>query len=122
MTNYSNNPQTLMNTFQSALRNTLLSTTLGITIYGFGSGFKNKDSRYIMKLISLFIYIYGFCFGILSTTMLRRYIKKIDKEYIKKRLPEYVDIEFWKIYEILGYTFCILILILFSLSFHRLME
>tara|TARA_B100001540_G_C15808737_1_gene643404 strand:+ start:1295 stop:1663 length:369 start_codon:yes stop_codon:yes gene_type:complete len=122
MTNYSNNPQTLMNTFQSALRNTLLSTTLGITIYGFGSGFKNKDSRYIMKIISLFIYIYAFCFGILSTTMLRRYIRKIDKAYIKKRLPDYVDINFWKIYEILGYVFCILILILFGLSFHRLME
>ena len=75
-----------------------------------------------MKIISLFIYIYAFCFGILSTTMLRRYIRKIYKAYIKKRLPDYVDIDFWKIYEILGYTFCILIIILFGLSFHRLME
>ena len=122
MTNYSNNPQTLMNTFQSAIRNTLLCTTLGITLYGFSSGFKNKDSRYIMKIVSLLIYIYAFCFGILSTSMLRNYIQKIDKAYIKKDLPEYVDINLWKIYEILGYAFCILIILLFGLSFHRLME
>lgn len=122
MTNYSNNPQTLMNTFQSAIRNTLLCTTLGITLYGFGSGFKNKDSRYIMKVVSLLIYIYAFCYGILSTTMLRRYINKIDDKYIKQKLPGYVDIEFWKIYEMLGYAFCILIVLLFGLSFHRLME
>ena len=122
MTNYSNNPQALMNTFQSAIRNTLLCTTLGITCYGFSNGFKNPDSRYTMKIISIIIYIYAFSFGIISTTMLRRYIYKINNEYIKKKLPEYVDIELWKIYELFGYIFCVLILILFGLSFYRLIN
>ena len=41
-----NNPQTFMNSYLSAMRNTIITLTLGIGIFGFSKTFKNKKSSF----------------------------------------------------------------------------
>ena len=95
---YANNPQTFMNSYLSAIRNSIISLSLGIGVYGFSKTFKKKSSENIMRLISLFLYLYSITLCINSNLMLRQYLQ-IYQADSQNPVPEYIDFRYWKVYE-----------------------
>ena len=119
-----NNPQTFMNTYLSAIRNTIISLTLGIGMYGFSKTFKVKKASLMMRFMSIVLYFYSFTTGINTTLMLHSYLRKMNNlsEEKKKEIPEYINFDFWKVYLILGYVFCIIVFLLIILALQRFIK
>ena len=113
-----NNPQTFMNTFQSGFRNSVITCTLGIAMYGFSTGFTNKRSEFIMRLMSLIMYLYSITLCLVTTFMLRDYVKKL-KKIDKNKLPKYIQVKYWEMYTYLGFGFCGILGILIILASKR---
>jgi len=118
MSKYANNPQTFMNSYLSAMRNTIITLTLGIGIYGFSKTFKNKRSQLIMRLLSIIMYVYSIILCINTNLMFRAYLKKIE-EVNNDKLPAYISLKHWKIYEILGWFFSGILVLLIILATKR---
>ena len=66
---FANNPQSFMNGYLSGMRNSIITVSLGIAIYGFSRSFKKKTSRKTMKRVSILIYLFSFMI-ILNTSLL----------------------------------------------------
>jgi len=115
-----NNPQTFFNSYLSGMRNAIITTSLGVALYGFSTNFKPKTEN-IMKIVSELFYIYSFGISITSTLMLRDYNRRI-KKFDKDSLPEYIQLKYWTIYEILGYVFSIIISILIFLATKKIFK
>jgi len=116
-----NNPQTFLNTYLSAMRNSIISFTLGIGIYGFSKTFTNRKSDVIMRLFSILLYIFSFGNAFNTSRMLQQYLKKVEEEKKSKKhpFPDYVSFKHWKYYLVLGYFFCFILIILLLLSSKR---
>ena len=119
-----NNPQTFMNTYLSAIRNTIISLTLGIGVFGFSKSFKNKKSSLIMRFMSIILYFYSLTTGLNTSLMLHAYLRKMNNlsEDEKKEIPEYINFDFWKVYLILGYVFCTIVLLLILIALQRFIK
>lgn len=114
-----NNPQTFLNSYLSAVRNSIISFTLGIAIFGFSKTFKSKKSGLMMRLLSILLYTFSLGNGLNSCLMLHSYLKKIDSKDNLDEYPEYIDFNYWKGYLILGYAFCVVLAVLFFISSER---
>ena len=57
---FTNNPQSFMNGYLSGMRNSIITVSLGIAIYGFSRSFKKKSSRKTMKRLSVLMYLFSF--------------------------------------------------------------
>ena len=119
-----NNPQTFLNSYLSAMRNSIISFTLGIGIYGFSKTFSNKKSDFIMRLFSILLYIFSFGNALNTSLMLNQYLKKVEQEKNSNRFPfpDYVSFKYWKNYLALGYFFCFILIILLLLSSKRFID
>ena len=91
----SNNPQSFMNGYLSAMRNSIITASLGVAIYGFSRSFKKKRSRNIMKRVSILVYFFSFIIIINSSLLLRNYLSSVSEED-KKEFPAYIDLKKWK--------------------------
>lgn len=111
----SNNPQSFMNGYLSAMRNSIITSSLGVAIYGFSRSFRNKSSRNIMKRLSVLVYLFSFIIIINSNLLLRKYLGAIT-EKDKKSFPEYIDLKRWKYYEYLGWFFSVIVFIIISMG------
>ncbi len=123
--NIANNPQTFMNTFLSGIRNTIISLTLGIGIYGFSKTFKDKKSGLLMRFLSLVLYLYAFSTGLNTTMMMHAYLQKLQEPENQKELesmPLYINLKFWWVYLILGYVFCSILVFLILLATQRFLR
>ena len=116
-----NNPQTFLNTYLSAMRNSIISFTLGIGIYGFSKTFTNQKSDFIMRLFSILLYIFSLGNALNTSRMLQLYLNKVEEEKKSKKFPfpDYVSFKHWKYYLVLGYFFCFILVILLLLSSKR---
>lgn len=110
-----NNPQSFMNGYLSAMRNSIITTSLGVAIYGFSRSFKTKASRNIMKRLSVLVYFFSFLIIINSNLLLHKYLKSIPEEDLNK-MPAYVDLNVWKYYEYLGWFLSIIVFLIISLG------
>jgi len=108
-------PQSFMNGYLSAMRNSIITTSLGVAIYGFSRSFKKKSSRNIMKRLSVLVYLFSFIIIINSSLLLRNYLNSITDED-KKEFPKYIDIEKWRYYEYLGWFFSIIVFVIILLG------
>lgn len=122
MTIIANNPQTFMNSFLSAIRNTIISLTLGIGIFGFSKTFSHKKSALIMRFLSLVLYVYALATGLNTSLMMQNYLDKLDspekKEELEK-MPTYINLKYWRNYLILAYAFCFIVAMLLLLASYR---
>ena len=108
-----NNPQSFMNGYLSAMRNSIITISLGVAIYGFSRSFKKKNSQKTMKNLSILVYIFSFLIILNSNLLLRKYLNKITDEE-KDKMPMYIDLDLWKRYEFLGwFLFGIAFIIIF---------
>ena len=119
-----NNPQTFLNTYLSAIRNTIISLTLGIGIYGFSKSFESQKSSLMMRGMSILLYFYALATGLNTTLMLHAYLRKVDdfSKKEKKEIPDYMDFTFWKVYLTLGYIFCVILVILILVALQRFLR
>ncbi len=108
-------PQSFMNGYLSAMRNSIITTSLGVAIYGFSRSFKKKSSRNIMKRLSVLVYFFSFTIIINSSSLLRNYLNSITDED-KKEFPKYIDIKKWRYYEYLGWFFSIIVFVIILLG------
>lgn len=110
-----NNPQSFMNGYLSAMRNSIITTSLGVAIYGFSRSFRTKSSRNIMKRLSVLVYFFSFIIIINSNLLLRKYLGSITEED-KKSFPGYIDLKRWKYYEYLGWFLSMIVFIIISMG------
>jgi hypothetical protein len=96
------NPQAFMSSYLSGMRNSIITLSLGVAIYGFSRSFKKQTSRDIMKLVSTITYIFSVAIIINTTLSLKHYLDVIDDKDIE-RLPKFVALKYWKNYEYLGW-------------------
>ncbi len=108
-------PQSFMNGYLSAMRNSIITTSLGVAIYGFSRSFKKKSSRNIMKRLSVLVYFFSFIIIINSSSLLRNYLNSITDED-KKEFPKYIDLEKWRYYEYLGWFFSTIVFVIILLG------
>ncbi len=109
-----NNPQTFLNTYMSTMRNSIITVSLGIGIYGFSRHFKNR-SKEILKTLS--ILMYTFSVGILynCNIYLKNYLDNLSHDEIKEA-PRYIDFNIWKNFEYLGWGLLTIYIIFLSLG------
>ena len=118
---FANNPQTFMNSYLSGMRNTIITLTLGIGIYGFSKTFNTKKADLIMRMLSVVMYGYSLTLCVNTNLMFRSYIKKLEKEN-PKDLPGYIELKYWRVYEILGWVFSFILICLFLLAGQRFLS
>jgi hypothetical protein len=112
---FANNPQSFMNGYLSAMRNSIITVSLGVAIYGFSRSFRKKRSRDIMKRLSVLIYFFSFMIILNSSLLLRNYLSLLTDEE-KSKMPKYILLEKWKKYEYLGWFFTIIVFIILLLG------
>jgi len=112
---FSNNPQSFMNGYLSAMRNSIITMSLGVAIYGFSRSFEKEYSRNIMKRLSLFPYFFSFLIMINTTLLFRKYLISLTEEE-KQKMPKYIDLKLWKRYEYLGWFFTVIIFLIITLG------
>ena len=109
------NPQAFLNGYLSAMRNSIITIALGVSIYGFSRFLKKKDSQNTMKLVSILPYIFSFCIMLNSVLFFRKYLDSLTDEDIEE-LPKFFDFNMWKRYEYLGWFFLLITIVLLILS------
>jgi hypothetical protein len=111
----SNDPQTFLNGYLSAMRNSIITSSLGVAIYGFSRSFKKKISRNIMKRLSILVYIFSFIIMLNTVLLLRKFLSVVSKKDVKE-FPKYVDLKKWKVYEYLGWFFTVIVFLIITLG------
>jgi len=109
------NPQSFLNCILGGYRNLIISVSCGIAIYGFSRNFAKKKSRQNMKKLSLLIYISAFLIILNTVLLLRRYLNLVSDED-KKKLPIYVNLDYWRVYEYIGWFLVLIVVGLIGLS------
>ena len=109
------NPQSFFNCILGGYRNLIVTMSCGVAIYGFSRTFKNKHSRKTMKLLSLLIYISAFAIMLNTVLLLQRYLNLV-KQTNTTKLPLYIDLQAWKIYEYIGWFLIAIVAILIGLG------
>lgn len=122
MSNYANNPQTFINGYISGVRNVFLLTTVGIGMYGFSKSFKNKNSETILRLFSTMIYCFAFLYLVNTNMLFRTYLNKIQNSPNEEKLPEYIDLKYWRNYEYLTWIYSLLLSIIILLASKRFIK
>ena len=111
----SDNPQSFFNWILGGYRNLIISVSCGIAIYGFSRNFAKKKSRQNMKKLSILIYISAFLIILNTVLLLRRYLNLVSDED-KKKLPIYVNLDYWRVYEYIGWFLVFVVAGLIALS------
>ena len=111
----SDNPQSFFNCILGGYRNVVVSISCGMAIYGFSRNFSKKNSRDIMKKLSIFLYIFAFFFILNTVLLLRRYLNLVSDQD-KKKLPIYIDLDAWRMYEFIGWFLFLIVVGLIGLS------
>jgi|TARA_B110000967_G_C18477134_1_gene360246 hypothetical protein len=112
---FTNNPQSFMNGYLSGMRNSIITVSLGIAIYGFSRSFKKKSSRKTMKRLSVLMYLFSFMIILNTTLLLRNYLLLLTEKE-KNEMPKYINLNQWKRYEYLGWLFTIITFLFISLG------
>ena len=112
-----NNPQAFLIGYLSALRNSIITVALGVSMYGFSKFIKKQTSKEIMKAVSVLPYIFSLIIVLNATLSLRNYINSLNDEDIKE-LPKYLDLNTWRIYEYLGWGFSFISFTVLSMSLY----
>lgn len=116
---YAQNPATSLNSFLSAFRNNILSSSVATAIYGFAKTFSRESSITFIKIVSIGIFIVSFCIGINTIYAHYDYIKALEKD--KDNLPPYVNLNVWynHMYIAIAYNLIVfIILVLASIRFY----
>jgi len=112
-----NNPQSFLNGYLSALRNSIITVALGVSMYGFSKFIKKQSSKEIMKAASVLPYIFSLGIVLNSTLSLRNYMNSLNDEDTKD-FPKYLDLNVWKNYEYLGWGFSFVSFTILSMSLY----
>ena len=98
----SNNPQSFMSSYLSGMRNSIITLSLGVAIYGFSRSFKKQKSRDIMKLVSTLTYVFSVLISLNTTLTLKHYLDTVNENDVKD-FPKYIKLKYWQNYEYLGW-------------------
>ena len=105
-------PQTFISSYMSTVRNSIITVSLGIGVYGFSKNFK-KTSKITMKILSVLIYL--FSIGLLYNVniLLKKYLDNFSNDKLEST-PSYFDFNIWRRFEILSW-YLLLIYIIFAI-------
>ena len=115
------NTESFLGGIFSGTRNSIISTTLGIGIYGFSRSFKNKKSKNIMKIVSELFYIYAFLNLLNINLLLHSFLSSLNNEEIHK-LNRTFNFNYWKRFEYINwflFTLISMLTVLGSFRFFR---
>ena len=113
-------PQTFLSGYMSTVRNSIITVSLGIGVYGFSKNFK-KSSKITMKLLSVLIYL--FSIGLLYNTnvLLKKYLDNFPNDKLEYT-PSYFDFNIWKRFEILSWYLLIIYITFVLLGSYSLLK
>ena len=107
-----------LNSVFSATRNSIISTSLGVGVYGFSRSLKKRKSKEAMKLLSKLLYLYSFLNLINTNLMFRDFMNFINNKK-KLTLNEKMQKKYWQRYEYLNWILSLFTLIFLVLSFSK---
>ena len=110
-----------LNSIFSATRNSIISTSLGVGVYGFSRSLKKKKSVEIMKLLSTLLYLYSFL-NLLNTNLMFRDFMVILNNKKKLTFNERIQKKYWQRYEYLNWILCVFTFIFLVLSFSKYLQ
>jgi len=91
-----------MSSYLSGMRNSIITLSLGVAIYGFSRSFKKQKSRDIMKLVSTLTYVFSVLISLNTTLTLKHYLDTVNENDVKD-FPKYIKLKYWQNYEYLGW-------------------
>ena len=112
------NTESFLGSIFSGTRNSIISTTLGIGIYGFARSFKKNNPQNMMKIMSELFYIFAFLNLLNVTLMLNSFLSNLNDEDLHK-LNKTFNFNYWKRFEYLNWFLIVLISILIILGSSR---
>lgn len=115
----SENVESHLGNIFSATRNSIISATLGIGIYGFSVS-RKKQTKSMLKLLSKCLYIYAFLNLVNTTFMLRDSMSLLNDK--KNKINGLNKLNYWKRYEYLNWLLSIFIFALILLSFSKYLQ
>ena len=118
-------PSIIMNNYRNTTRDAIIILTIGIGINAFTNTLTNKNSKLIMKLLSLFMYVYSLVIVINANLMLNLYSKMFkqmsDGVYINgKPIPYYMKVGFFTGYEACGWILSVILILLLLITIKTL--
>jgi len=113
-------PQTFLGSYMSTVRNSIITVSLGIGVYGYSKNFK-KTSRLTMKILSVLIYLFsiGLIFNV--NLLLKQYLDNFPNDKLKYT-PSYFDYAVWRRFEMLSWYLLSIYVIFASLGMFSIMK
>ena len=113
-------PQTFLSSYMSTVRNSIITVSLGIGVYGFSRNFK-KTSKSTMKLLSVLIYLFsiGLLFNI--NLLLKQYLDNFPNDKLEST-PSYFSHTIWRRFEILSWYLLLIYLMFACLGIYSIMK
>lgn len=113
-------PQTFLGSYMSTVRNSIITVSLGIGVYGFSRNFKN-NSKITMKMLSVLIYLFsvGLLFNV--NLLIKQYLDNFPNDKLKYT-PSYFDYAVWRRFEMLSWYLLIIYVIFSTLGIYSIMK
>jgi len=113
-------PQTFLGSYMSTVRNSIITVSLGIGVYGYSKNFK-KTSRLTMKILSVLIYLFsiGLIFNV--NLLLKQYLDNFPNDKLEYT-PSYFNHKIWRRFEILAWYLLSIYVIFASLGLFSIMK
>jgi hypothetical protein len=113
-------PQTFLGSYMSTVRNSIITVSLGIGVYGYSKNFK-KTSRLTMKILSVLIYLFsiGLIFNV--NLLLKQYLDNFPNDKLEYT-PSYFNHKIWRRFEILAWYLLSIYVIFASLGMFSIMK
>ena len=113
-------PQTFLSSYMSTVRNSIITVSLGIGVYGYSKNFK-KTSRLTMKILSVLIYLFsiGLIFNV--NLLLKQYLDNFPNDKLEYT-PSYFNHKIWRRFEILAWYLLSIYVIFASLGMFSIMK
>tara|TARA_Y100000389_G_C17449844_1_gene514025 strand:+ start:963 stop:1331 length:369 start_codon:yes stop_codon:yes gene_type:complete len=99
----------VVNGFTSMMRNMYLLSSIGFTVLGFSSSF--KEYKYYVRLVGYCIFIYSIIYGLITAADFNNYLKLIETQTHLDNKDKNL-LNNWYKYDILAYIYCIMLLVI----------
>jgi hypothetical protein len=113
-------PQTFLGSYMSTVRNSIITVSLGIGVYGYSKNFK-KTSRLTMKILSVLIYLFSIGLIFNANLLLKQYLDHFPNDKLEYT-PSYFNYTVWRRFEILAWYLLSIYVIFASLGMFSIMK
>jgi hypothetical protein len=108
--------QSVVNGYTSQIRNMFLTSSIGIAALTFSENFKKL--KLFMEIVAYCVFIYSIVYGLKASNDFTRYLNHMEKDQ-KLQKADIIQIDSWKRWNILTYTYCGIIAVILLIMIRR---